>query len=313
MAKVPFFTVIIPTYNRAKLLKVAINSVLEQSFKDFELIIVDDGSTDETQQVVHSFVDQRIIYHFQENQERSVARNVGVDFAKGEYICFLDDDDYYLPNHLGIFYDELSKANFPKIILRTGFIQLENGHEIDRSIPFSEKNGLTPTCFCAENFCAVVTLCIPKSFLKEHKFPKEFRHWQDTHLILRLLALYPFKQLDAFTYIYVQHSNMGSRSIYQLPDANERIQSNVDAMFHLFKYHGKLINPFLRKYSMNHMVSQKYLHHANGALVNGRIKMAIFLFLKSVRANKRFWFLQLYLRFLIKVPTKLLFNLPKAP
>lgn len=313
MAKVPIFSVIIPTYNRANLLMIAVKSVLQQKFKDFELIIVDDGSDDGTKEAITSLDDHRIRYYFQLNQERSSARNKGIELANGKYICFLDDDDYYLTNHLELFYAELAQNNFPKIILRTGFIQMEGEQEVARSDSFSLNMGMTPVQFCAEYFCGVVTLCIPKLFLLNHNFPKKFRHWQDTHLILRLLALYPFKQLSAYTYIYVQHPNMGSRSMYLFSDSAQRIQSNVDAMIHLFDHYGELLNPLLPDQSLNFMVSKKYLTHANGSLVNGNLKLAVSLFMKSVRYNKGFWFKFLYFKFLFKVPVKLLVDWPKAP
>ncbi len=97
----PLFSIILTTYNRSQFLPRAIGSVLQQTFTDFELIIVDDHSTDNTQQVVAEFSDNKIIYIQQpRNQGVSAARNAGIQKAKGEYICFLDDDDEYLPEFL---------------------------------------------------------------------------------------------------------------------------------------------------------------------------------------------------------------------
>lgn len=93
-------SVIIPTYNRAKLLRQAILSVLAQTYCDFELIVVDDGSTDNTRAVVMSINDSRVRYIWQNNQERSIARNNGVREANGELIAFLDSDDVWLPDKL---------------------------------------------------------------------------------------------------------------------------------------------------------------------------------------------------------------------
>jgi glycosyltransferase involved in cell wall biosynthesis len=93
----PKVSVIIPTYNRADFLPRAIESVLEQTYADFELVIVDDGSTDETADVVARYADPRIRYHWQENQERSAARNEGIALSQGAYVTFLDSDDWYLP------------------------------------------------------------------------------------------------------------------------------------------------------------------------------------------------------------------------
>lgn len=99
--KNPGVSVIIPTYNRAQLLRKAILSVLEQTCKDFEIIIVDDASTDKTREVVKEFDDKRIryIYH-DKNQGGAAARNTGIKAAKGEYIAFLDSDDEWLPHKL---------------------------------------------------------------------------------------------------------------------------------------------------------------------------------------------------------------------
>lgn len=86
-------SVIIPTFNRAQFLIRSISSVLNQSYVDLELIIVDDGSTDETLEVVNSVKDSRLSYHYKENGGVSSARNLGVTKAQGEYIAFLDSDD----------------------------------------------------------------------------------------------------------------------------------------------------------------------------------------------------------------------------
>ena len=97
----PIVSVIIPTFNRANLLISAIESVLSQTIKDFELIVVDDASTDDTQQKVAAIDDPRIRYIVQEkNLGECGTRNTGLDAAQGQYIAFLDSDDEWLPNKL---------------------------------------------------------------------------------------------------------------------------------------------------------------------------------------------------------------------
>lgn len=96
----PKVSVIIPTYNRSDLLKLAISSVLSQSYTDYEIIVVDDGSTDNTRKVVESFNAEAIRYVYQNNMGRSAARNAGISSAKGQYIAFLDSDDIFLPSKL---------------------------------------------------------------------------------------------------------------------------------------------------------------------------------------------------------------------
>lgn len=86
-------SVIIPTYNRAKTIGKAIDSVLNQTYKDIELIVVDDGSTDNTKEIVQQYEDFRIKYIWQANKGACAARNHGIDVAKGEFIAFQDSDD----------------------------------------------------------------------------------------------------------------------------------------------------------------------------------------------------------------------------
>jgi len=92
-------SVIIPTYNCETYVGQAVESVLAQTYQDFELIVVDDGSTDNTRQVLEPYLD-RITYLYQENQGESAARNRGIQMAQGEYVAFLDSDDLWLPRKL---------------------------------------------------------------------------------------------------------------------------------------------------------------------------------------------------------------------
>lgn len=96
----PRVSVIIPTYNRARLVAESVQSVLDQTYRDFELIIVDDGSKDNTKEVIDSFKDPRVRYIYQENRGVSAAVNAGIKIATGEYIAFLASDDLWLPGNL---------------------------------------------------------------------------------------------------------------------------------------------------------------------------------------------------------------------
>ncbi len=103
MKKPPLVSVIIPTFNRFPMLCEAIDSVLAQSFSDFELIVVDDGSSDETGSIGTRY-GPSIQYLFQGNQGVSAARNRGIERARGDFICFLDSDDLWLPHKLAVQY-----------------------------------------------------------------------------------------------------------------------------------------------------------------------------------------------------------------
>lgn len=96
----PFFSVIIPLFNKAEYVERTLNSVLLQSFDDFEVIIVNDGSTDNSLKIAESFTDDRIVIYSKDNKGVSTARNYGVTKATSNYIAFLDADDIWKPNHL---------------------------------------------------------------------------------------------------------------------------------------------------------------------------------------------------------------------
>ncbi len=94
-------SIIIPSYNAARYVQEAINSALDQTHKNIEVIVIDDGSTDETKNILEPYATaQKIKYFFQENKGLSAARNAGVKIAKGEYIALLDADDIFLPEKI---------------------------------------------------------------------------------------------------------------------------------------------------------------------------------------------------------------------
>lgn len=110
----PFFSVVIPVYNREKLISSTIQSVLNQSFADYELIIVDDGSTDGTKKAIESYENSKIKYIYQENGERGKARNTGVKNAIGSYVFFLDSDDLVYPDFLAHAHSEITRLDQPE-------------------------------------------------------------------------------------------------------------------------------------------------------------------------------------------------------
>ena len=96
----PKVSVIIPTYQRAHLVSQAIESVLAQTYSDYEIIVVNNGSTDNTTEVLSQFGDKIRVIHLHANTGPSVARNLGMNASNGRYLAFLDDDDLWLPNKL---------------------------------------------------------------------------------------------------------------------------------------------------------------------------------------------------------------------
>lgn len=99
MSKTPTVSVVIPTFNQSYYLGKAIQSVLNQTYQNFEVIVIDDGSIDDTRTVATSF-GEKVVYFYQSNQGSPIARNVGLKMAKGKYLAILDSDDLFLPDRL---------------------------------------------------------------------------------------------------------------------------------------------------------------------------------------------------------------------
>ncbi|WP_434980520.1 glycosyltransferase family 2 protein [Daejeonia sp. YH14] len=119
----PFFSIIIPLYNKEYYIRNTLECVLNQTFGDFEIVIVNDGSTDKSAEVIKAVKDERIRVFHQENQGVSAARNMGMQVADGEYFCFLDADDYWYPHFLEMFYKIIRKYYKYKIF--SAAIELE--------------------------------------------------------------------------------------------------------------------------------------------------------------------------------------------
>lgn len=133
----PKVSIVIPTYNRVAYLRWAIESAIAQTFTDHEIIVVDNGSTDETYQLVHSLDDPRIRYVYQENRGPAGARNTGVRHAKGEYIAFLDDDDYFLPEKLAWQVPALDQQPDNVAFIASGHLIVDaSGHTLSEEEPW---------------------------------------------------------------------------------------------------------------------------------------------------------------------------------
>jgi glycosyltransferase involved in cell wall biosynthesis len=138
--KNPQVSVIIPTYNRARIIKEAVDSVLAQDFKHFELIVVDDGSTDNTSDVLAPYGDDVSIF-FQENKGVSAARNRGIAEASGQFIAFLDSDDLWLPKKLATQVDFFNQTP-DALICQTEEVWIRNGIRVNPKKQHKKPSGM---------------------------------------------------------------------------------------------------------------------------------------------------------------------------
>jgi len=134
----PFFSVVIPTYNRADILSRAVDSVLSQTYKHFELIIVDNGSTDNTQDWLRdNYQDSRIFYHYQLGSGSPASpRNTGISLSKGEWVCFLDSDDKWHQEKLKGVYEAVQLNADLSVVCHNENIYSEASNSVGRLLKY---------------------------------------------------------------------------------------------------------------------------------------------------------------------------------
>jgi glycosyltransferase involved in cell wall biosynthesis len=190
-------SVIIPTYNRAQVVSQPIQSVLAQTFRDFEVIVVDDGSNDNTESVVKAFCDPRVRYiRHEKNRGGSAARNTGIKAARGAYIAFLDSDDEWLPEKLQSQLDILQELPPSWGGVCTGFWLIEGTSVVERipKLPPNLSNWLLAHC----PLSAGSTLMVRKEILDEiGYFDESLPRHQDWDLLLRLVENYQLAMVKA--------------------------------------------------------------------------------------------------------------------
>lgn len=237
----PVVSVVTPTFNRAHTLQCAISSVLNQTYENWELLIIDDGSTDNTKQLVGAESDQRIHYFHKENGGPSKARNLGISKAKGKWIMYLDSDDELLPECIDTMLKWLNKS--PKAIFAfprsTRTLELWENGKLLKSV---DDSGDTPPQFTIQDIFNRNAGFSPNGFTHLRKVYDEGIQWdeglslmEDWELMLSLGEKYPNGFLyvpvvlqrytqrfgsdnlvsktqysswaDAFEYIYEKHKN----------------------------------------------------------------------------------------------------------
>jgi len=195
----PKVSVVIPTYNRAGLLKRAVQSVLNQTYQDFELIVVDDGSTDNTEEVVRSFNDNKVIYiKHERNKGAPAAWNTGIRAARGEYVAFQDSDDEWLPEKLEKQIKAFKTASTEIGLVYTGFWRIEGDKRTFSPSPnITPKEGAIHDALLKGNFVGTPNTVVKKEcFEKAGMFDEKLPMYQDWELWIRISKYYCFKYID---------------------------------------------------------------------------------------------------------------------
>lgn len=222
------FSIIMPVYNGGKFIDEAIKSVFSQSFSDWELIIMDDGSKDNTQAVLEKYSqNEKIHIYTQKNQGVSVARNNAISKANGDYIVFLDADDIWFENHLAVMNELIGK--YPDAGLYGTFTKCElvNGETIEECDFFKTHD---ETVYLEDFFLeyhkdksakmfTVITTCLSKEAVKKAGgFPVGCAIGEDLELSLRVAAYYPVVLTKRITAVYKKTNSTATKDISFDPD-----------------------------------------------------------------------------------------------
>jgi glycosyltransferase involved in cell wall biosynthesis len=281
------FSIIIPTYNRAHFIKSTVNTILLQEYTNFELIIVDDGSIDNTKEIVDIICKENhyanIKYIYQTNSERGAARNNGLKASTGDYIMFIDSDDTLYSNHLKVAHTFIIKKNNPEVFhLR---YDLKNGE----SEKYSEGpiyNTTANNDLIFGNFLSCNGVVIRKDIALQNQFDENraMATVEDWHLWLRLAVQYPIYYENTITSSIINH------------DARSVVITNEDKLilrldiFMQSILSNSVITSYYHKYISQFKASCFSYVSLHLALTGKNKKMARTYLFKSINASPSFIF-----------------------
>ncbi len=273
----PAVSVVIPTYNRSKFVKEAIESVLEQGYRNFELIVVDDGSTDNTRSVVERISDPRLKYFYKDNGGHCSARNYGFIKSKGQYVALLDHDDLWPNDYLKIMVNRLQSQKecsfaYARVLLL---------HEDGRTEPFAREeryiSGWVTKAFFKGGPCIMPSATVfNKEVLGDFYFDEALKLGEDNDLFLRLSAKTPF--------LFVSEANVFRRAIPGSLSTNITIDNQCYGILSVERFYyrlggNKLIPPILARRSISH----KYRRAAKTVYKRNARAASIVLLIRAIR------------------------------
>lgn len=229
----PFFSIIIPTFNRPEMALKALKSVRQQTFNDYESIIVNDGSMKDYGIVKKEIANHsNFIFFTKQNEGPSAARNFGIDNASGKFICFLDDDDEYMENHLQVLYNNIVNNNFNTGLYKT--LTYFRTNAINRKQKYQKvTENLKSIKKIYSNLMGTCNVCLPSEILKEYRFNTAIPISEDYDLWTRIALQYPVFQIEEYTTVYNLHDEAASSAESEMAHLK-----HIDAFKMMFSVHG---------------------------------------------------------------------------
>jgi len=212
------FSVVIPLYNKGSLIKRSIDSVLSQTFQEFEIVVVDDGSKDDSSEYVKEYRDSRVKYYYKHNGGVSSARNYGIEIAEYDWILFLDADDELLPNALEKFCDLINNNRECKFFVGKNVWIKGNSRKKELAIDLEKKN-VKDTCtlrpflhlWAQKFYAAPRNMVVHKAILEKFGgFDTRMSFYEDFEFSLRLLQSGRVTYTSSAVAIYYQDGGLSS-------------------------------------------------------------------------------------------------------
>jgi glycosyltransferase involved in cell wall biosynthesis len=240
---IPPFSIIIPTYNRAGFIAKSIQSALAQQYPDFEVIVIDDGSTDNTEEVVKNITDDRIKYYKKPNAERGAARNFGVARARGQYITFLDSDDLLYKHYLSNAAEAIAKFRQPPFLHLAYEVTNEHLHPKYRINHLRSDN---IRIFIWGNPLSCMGVFLRRDIARKYPFSedRELSGSEDWELWIRIAANEGIKTDNRISAALIDHE---SRSVVQYAFADAAVQKK-------FTNYRKQMESYWDSYTALHLV-----------------------------------------------------------
>ncbi len=257
MNQTPKVSVVISTYNRASMLKRAIQSVLAQTFQDFELIVVDNASTDNTQKIVKSFSDERLRYicHAM-NRGGSAARNTGIKNSKGQYIAFLDDDDEWFSQKLEKQVKKMDATPLAGLIYVGSEVFNEKKQNIEQVYWPQFRGQLYKRLLLSTIFSSVSNVLIRQEcFQKVGLFDEGLTSCQDWEMWLRIACEYEFDFVpEILLRINVHEEHISTNYQSLIPGRTRMVQKHYDE----FKKFPSILVVHLKRLGKLHCINGTY-------------------------------------------------------
>lgn len=280
--KSTFFSLIIPTYNRASLIGDTLCSALDQIYPLYEVIVIDDGGNDNTQEIIDNLGSEKIKYYKKKNGERGAARNFGWQVARGDYVTFLDSDDLLYNNYFEVASNFILQEDYPTCFAQS--YEIKDGlTKAVKTKAYHTPNKTINNEIVSGNFISCFGVFLKKELIEQACFEEDrlFAGTEDWLLWLQLAARYPFLFNNKITGAMIEHDNRSVRSfdekslVYRTEQLRKKLE---DDPYFVQQFGAKTID-----HVYAHMLSYTSLHLAMSRKRGDALKYLV----KSIGINAK--------------------------